>query len=153
MVLQTKRYVDTTAAAAAAAAAAANANVPVGAPKPSHVRELLLTLKTRLEAQLYGNGAAAAVGINDMASRGGITDTADTAREIHDTVVERAVHDNIARQLEQVNETLSRIDDGKYGICANCLKPIAADRLVVRPFSTLCMACQNQRDRGRLARS
>ena len=51
MVLQTKRHVDTT----AGAAAAANANVPMGAPKPSHVRELLLTLKTRLEAQVNGN--------------------------------------------------------------------------------------------------
>ena len=55
MVLQRNRHVDTT-----AAATHANANVPMGAPKPSHVRELLLTLKTRLEAQLNGNGAAAA---------------------------------------------------------------------------------------------
>ncbi|MEO8288285.1 MAG: TraR/DksA family transcriptional regulator [Chloroflexota bacterium] len=148
MVLQSKRHVDTT----ATVATNANANVHMGAPKPSHVRELLLTLKTRLEAQLYGNGAAAAVDLNDMASRRGITDMADTAREVHDTVIERALQGNIARQLAQVNETLSRIDDGKYGICANCLKPIAADRLVVRPFSTLCMDCQNQLDRGKLPR-
>ena len=147
MVLQRKRHIDSV--------AAANASVPVGAPKPSHVRELLLTLKTRLEAQLYGNGAgkhADATRINGMADRPVISDMADTAADIHDTVVDRAVQGNIARQLEQVNETLSRIDDGKYGICANCLKPIAADRLVVRPFATLCMDCQNQLDRGKLAR-
>lgn len=142
MVLQTKRGVAT----------ATNANVPVGAPKPSHVRELLLTLKTRLEAQLYGNGAPAATSSNGMAAMVGITDMADTAADLHDTVVDRAVQGNIARQLEQVNETLTRIDDGKYGICANCLKPIAADRLVVRPFSTLCTDCQNQLDRGKLLR-
>lgn len=147
MVLQRKRHVDTT--------AAANTNVPVGAPKPSHVRELLLTLKTRLEAQLYGNGAAehaSSAGKNGMTDKFVLTDMADTAADLHDTVVERAVQDNIVRQLEQVNETLTRIDDGKYGICANCLQPIAADRLVVRPFSTLCMDCQNQLDRGKLAR-
>ncbi len=137
MVLQMKRNIDAT------------ANVPVGAPKPSHVRELLLTLKMRLEAQLYGNRAADAIGFDVMS---GVIDTADTAADVHDTVVERAVQSNIARQLEQVNETLTRIDDGKYGICAGCLKPIAADRLVVRPFSTLCMDCQNQLDRGKITR-
>jgi RNA polymerase-binding transcription factor DksA len=143
MVLQTRRNIDV------------DANVPVGAPKPSHVRELLLTLKMRLEAQLYGNGAtenAYAAVNNGFADRHGITDMADTAADVHDTVVERAVQGNITRQLEQVNETLTRIDDGKYGICASCLKPIAADRLVVRPFSTLCMDCQNQLDRGKITR-
>jgi RNA polymerase-binding transcription factor DksA len=146
MVLQRKRHVDT----------AANATVPVGAPKASHVRELLLTLKTRLEAQLYGNGAAEHAGVagnNGMTDRLVLTDMADTAADLHDTVVGRAVQDNIVRQLEQVNETLTRIDDGKYGICANCFRPIAADRLVVRPFSTLCVDCQNQLDRGKLARA
>jgi DnaK suppressor protein len=147
MVLQRKRYVDTT--------VAANANVPTGAPKPSHVRELLLTLKTRLEAQLNGNGATehtSSAGKNGMSDKLVLTDMADTAADLHDTVVERALQDNITCQLEQVNETLTRIDEGKYGICTNCLQPIAADRLVVRPFSTLCMGCQNQRDRGKLAR-
>ncbi|MBF6614600.1 MAG: TraR/DksA family transcriptional regulator, partial [Chloroflexi bacterium] len=126
-----------------------------GAPKPSHVRELLLTLKTRIEAQLNGNGVVEHVGSagkNGMTDKLVLTDMADTAADLHDTVVERAVQDNIVRQLEQVNETLTRTDDGKYGICANCLQPIAADRLVVRPFSTLCTDCQNQHDRGKLAR-
>lgn len=143
MVLQRKRQIDTA------------ANVPVGAPKPSHVRELLFTLKMRLESRLYGNEAtdrADAAGSDGMVGRAAMTDMADTAADIHNTAVERAVQGNIARQLEQVKETLARIDDGKYGICANCLQPIAADRLVVRPFSTHCMECQNQVDRGKLPR-
>jgi DnaK suppressor protein len=145
MVLRRKRHVDST----------ANADSPVGVPRASHVRELLLTLKARLEDQRYGNGVADmayAAGTDGMVGRAGMTDMADTAADIHDTVVERAVQGNIARQLEQVNETLSRIDDGKYGICANCSRPIATDRLVVRPFATLCMDCQDQLDRGKLAR-
>lgn len=141
MVLQIKRQVATT------------ANVPVGVPKPSQVRELLLTLKTRLEGQLYGNGAANmadAPGTDDMVGKANMTDIVDVASDVHDTVVERAMQDNIARQLGQVDETLARIEEGKYGICANCLRPIAADRLVVRPFSVLCMNCQNRLDLGKL---
>lgn len=140
MVRRRKRHVDTA------------ATVPVGAPNPSYVRELLLTLRTRLEVQLNGNGAGDATSSKGNAGMVGLTDMADTAADVHDTVVERAVQGNITRQLEQVNETLTRIDDGKYGICAHCLKPIAADRLVVRPFSTLCIDCQNQLDCGKLAR-
>ena len=144
MVMQRKRQIN------------AAANVPVGAPQPSHVRELLVTLKTRLESRLYGNEAddrADAAGTNGMVARANMTDLTETVDDIHDTVVERAMQGNIARQLDQVKETLARIDDGKYGICANCLQPIAADRLVVRPFSTHCMECQNQVDRGTLPRS
>jgi RNA polymerase-binding transcription factor DksA len=48
-----------------------------------------------------------------------------------------------------VNEALARIEDGKYGICTNCLKPIDSDRLVVRPYSTLCIQCQSRLDRGK----
>jgi DnaK suppressor protein len=142
MVLESKRPVDN----------AGTANTPVGAPKSAHVRELLLTLKTRLEAQLNGTEAPDATSRIGMAGMAGITDMADTAADVHETVVERAVQGIITRQLEQIKDTLMRIDDGKYGTCAHCHKPIAADRLVVRPFSTLCMECQNQLDRGTRAR-
>jgi DnaK suppressor protein len=143
MVLPRKRRID------------GAADSTVGAPKASHVRELLITLKMRLEAQFYGNGATEhgrAAASNGMADGPLTTDMSATAADLHYTVVERAVQGNIARQLEQVNETLARIDDGKYGICADCVKPIAADRLVARPFAFLCIDCQNQFDRGKLSR-
>ena len=126
MVLKMKGYVDVD----------TNANVPVGAPKPSQVKELLLALKSRLEVQLNGNGNGHGNGAHDTAGRPNmarVADWSEVASDLHDTVVERAVQDNILRQLGQVNETLERIDEGKYGICTECLKPIAADRLVVRP--------------------
>jgi RNA polymerase-binding transcription factor DksA len=52
-------------------------------------------------------------------------------------------------QLKQINEALVRIEEGNYGICANCLTMIAAERLVARPYSTLCMDCQNRRARSK----
>jgi RNA polymerase-binding transcription factor DksA len=105
-----------------------NPSGPVGAPKASYVKEVLLTLRTRLEPQLQAN-------------------------EDHDLAMVRALQSNIQGQLEQVNEALARIEEGKYGICTECLRPIENERLVVRPYSTLCMDCQNRRDRSRLARS
>ena len=100
---------------------------PIGAPKASEVKEVLLTLRTRLEAQLKDG-------------------------DDYDPVMVRALHGNIRCQLEQINEALARIGEGKYGICAECFKPIEADRLVIRPYSTLCMGCQNRQDRTKGAR-
>ena len=100
---------------------------PTGAPKVSHVKEVLLALRSRLGVQLEEN-------------------------DEHDPGLDRALRDNIRGQLEQINEALARIEQGKYGVCANCLNRIEPDRLVVRPYSTLCLSCQNRRDRGMLTR-
>ena len=105
-----------------------NQTVPMGGPKASHVKEVLITLRTRLETQL---------------------ESADD----HDVAMVRALQANIHRQLEQINEALSQIEQGKYGVCTNCLRPIETDRLVVRPYSSLCLGCQSRQDRGMLARS
>ena len=46
-----------------------------------------------------------------------------------------------ASELRQVDEAIERLDAGTYGICANCGRPIPAERLEVRPFATHCVAC------------
>jgi len=98
---------------------------PAGAPKPAYVKEVLLTLRSRLGVQLE-------------------------EKDEDDSGMARALRDNIRGQLEQINEALARIEQGKYGICVNCLNSIEPDRLVVRPYSTLCLSCQNRQDRGKL---
>jgi RNA polymerase-binding transcription factor DksA len=100
---------------------------PVGAPRVTFVRHLLLTLKERLETQLTDDSSL-------------------------DTVAEQAMRGNIQRQIAQIDTALAHIEEGNYGICATCLKPIDADRLVVRPFSTLCTSCQSRVDRGNRSR-
>lgn len=46
-----------------------------------------------------------------------------------------------ASELHQVDDALARMDAGAYGRCANCGKPIPAERLAVRPFAEHCVAC------------
>ncbi|MHC9046886.1 TraR/DksA family transcriptional regulator [Microbacterium saperdae] len=46
-----------------------------------------------------------------------------------------------ASELHQVDDALARMDAGTYGICANCGRPIPAERLAVRPFAEHCVAC------------
>jgi RNA polymerase-binding transcription factor DksA len=103
-----------------------NSSGPVGAPKASHVKDVLVALKDRLEIQLENE-------------------------DDHDPALVRALRSNIRLQLEQINVALTRIEDGKYGVCTGCLTQINADRLVARPYSTLCIDCQGRQDRGKSA--
>jgi DnaK suppressor protein len=47
--------------------------------------------------------------------------------------------ESLRTHLEDVDRALARIEDGGYGICARCGKPISPDRLAFRPEATLCV--------------
>ena len=44
--------------------------------------------------------------------------------------------------LAEIDAALRRLDDGSYGTCEHCTKPIPAERLEVLPMSRLCTRCQ-----------
>jgi len=48
-----------------------------------------------------------------------------------------------------VLDALHRIDDGSYGLCADCGSPVPEGRLEAKPEAARCLACQVKRDRMR----
>lgn len=52
-----------------------------------------------------------------------------------------------ARLLVEINEAIGRIEDGTYGTCESCGKPIDHNRLEVVPQARYCLKCQEQADR------
>lgn len=44
-------------------------------------------------------------------------------------------------ELQQVDDALTRMDAGAYGVCANCGQRIPVARLRVRPFAQYCVPC------------
>lgn len=83
--------------------------------------------------------------------RGGVGNhMADDANETSEQETMLTLEQGIRRQLDLVNAALERIEEGTYGICANCGKPINPARLEARPSSVLCIQCQELQDRGRL---
>lgn len=52
--------------------------------------------------------------------------------------------DQARTRVHQVDEALERIDEGSYGICAECGQEIAPERLEVRPLSVTCVDCAAQ---------
>ena len=45
------------------------------------------------------------------------------------------------RRLAAVDAALRRVDDGSYGRCETCGRPIGDARLEARPEATTCIAC------------
>ncbi|MDQ4132091.1 MAG: TraR/DksA C4-type zinc finger protein [Actinomycetota bacterium] len=43
--------------------------------------------------------------------------------------------------VEEIDQALSRLDDGSYGACASCGRPIPFERLEAIPRARFCVAC------------
>ena len=50
--------------------------------------------------------------------------------------------------LAEIDRALERIEDGTYGTCTRCGKPIEPDRLEVIPYATLCIEDKRRDERG-----
>ncbi|WFE54555.1 TraR/DksA C4-type zinc finger protein [Micromonospora sp. WMMD1155] len=55
-----------------------------------------------------------------------------------------AVLDAARRRLAELDVALHRVDDGSYGVCERCRRPIPAERLAARPSARTCVACANR---------
>ena len=45
------------------------------------------------------------------------------------------------QRLAEIAAALERLDDGTYGTCVRCGKPIAVARLEARPYAPTCISC------------
>jgi DnaK suppressor protein len=56
--------------------------------------------------------------------------------------VELSIERDLAAQIDDVDDALRRLDQGRYGLCEVCGQPIGADRLVAMPAARRCVADQ-----------
>ena len=49
-----------------------------------------------------------------------------------------------SQELSQIDEALDRIEDGSYGVCESCEKPINRDRREALPFARRGLPCQTK---------
>ena len=74
-------------------------------------------------------------------------DPADAGATLSETDRTEAALAAVQSQRRLVLAALVRIDDGDYGTCADCGKPIPEGRLDARPEAARCVACQSKWDR------
>jgi len=56
-----------------------------------------------------------------------------------------ALIDQATGRLAEIARAGRRLDDGSYGDCERCGRPIAAARLAARPAAATCIACAGAR--------
>ena len=75
-------------------------------------------------------------------------DFADVAGETFEREKGLAIESSVQALLTQVEEGLARLDEGTYGICENCGRPIHPARLRAIPYAKLCIECKANEERA-----
>jgi DnaK suppressor protein len=73
---------------------------------------------------------------------------AETATITLDRELDYTLEENATRALEAIDAALGRIDDGTFGTCRSCRRPIVPERLDAIPYATLCIECKRKDERG-----
>lgn len=82
-----------------------------------------------------------AVSIDDALSEPGDDDWSEQAIESADDEVLEEVGEATGEEIAQIKLALKQIEAGKYGICTECTRAIAEERLRTLPAATKCVKC------------
>ena len=73
---------------------------------------------------------------------------ADSASETYMRELDEGLEENAEHILVEIDAALGRIEEGSYGLCADCGGPIGEERLLAVPYATLCIAHKRARERA-----
>ena len=86
--------------------------------------------------------------LGELAGRGADNHLGDMATVTFDRELDEGLEEGAIQTLAQIDRALAWLDEGSYGVCERCGKPIAEERLQARPWATLCIDDQRLADRG-----
>jgi DnaK suppressor protein len=73
---------------------------------------------------------------------------ADSATETYMRELDDGLEENAEHLLTEIEAALARIDDGTYGLCVRCGRPIGDERLQAVPYATLCIDDKRAQERA-----
>lgn len=112
-------------------------------------RKLLLEERKRVAAALEYLHEENAGSMRDEADEAAIADNlAETASVTLDREIDYSLEEASSHVLAAIDEALVRLDEGSYGNCVTCGRPIGDDRLGAIPYATQCIECRRQEERG-----
>ncbi|MCP5535221.1 MAG: TraR/DksA C4-type zinc finger protein [Akkermansiaceae bacterium] len=85
-------------------------------------------------------------GVKTGVGSGVIADETERADVIAENMVEHRLGFSESKLLEKIEYALERLDEGSYGICDDCKKPINIERLKAKPSVSLCIKCQTAKE-------
>jgi RNA polymerase-binding protein DksA len=82
--------------------------------------------------------------LGELAEGGTDNHLGDTAGAMYDRELDEGLEEGARETLAEIDAALQRIEDGTYGICEVCGKPIGAERLAAIPWTRLCIDDQRR---------
>jgi RNA polymerase-binding protein DksA len=73
---------------------------------------------------------------------------ADSATATLNREIDYTLEENSENVLDAIDGALLRIENGTFGTCVRCGRPIAEERLEAIPYATRCIDCQRLAERG-----
>jgi DnaK suppressor protein len=105
------------------------------------LRERLLTERSELEEQLTTiEEQSFATSQSDISGEVSFDEeNADAGTFTFERERDLSIENNVRDLLAKIARALARMDEGTYGICARCGKPIEKARLKALPYVDLCL--------------
>ena len=111
--------------------------------KLEYFRNLLLEQRRRATEDLRADKSTALEGDDGVEDSGEMSEL-DLNRSTALDLADRQTH-----LIEEIDAALQRIEDGTYGLCARCGKPLDEERLKAMPTAKYDAACQAAIDEAR----
>ncbi len=73
-------------------------------------------------------------------------DEMDVARSLADVETHASLIERVEDRLKAIDFAFDRLEQGLYGMCAECGEEIPLERLKVLPFAAYCVDCQKKRN-------
>ncbi|PWT88991.1 MAG: RNA polymerase-binding protein DksA [Acidobacteria bacterium] len=86
----------------------------------------------------------------ESAADDGTQDIADKANMAYNKEFIFSLTDTERDLLQLIDEALSRIEDGEFGVCTSCTNDIKGPRLDAIPWAKYCLNCQELQEQGLL---
>jgi DnaK suppressor protein len=110
------------------------------AQKLEHFRTVLREELTRRTENVRGDQAAAL----EAAADDGVKDSVDMSLQDVSQELALRLGERESRMVADIDQALRRIEEGTYGVCERCGKPIDERRLEALPTARYDAACQTQ---------
>lgn len=79
-------------------------------------------------------------------------DPADRATAESDRAFTLRLRDRERKLIKKIQQAITRIEEGEFGVCVECGEEIGIARLKARPMTTLCINCKSKQEEDEMVR-
>lgn len=110
-----------------------------------HYEKLLKKEKEEREASLIDEGMGLGISLRDQTSELSSYDNhpGDMGNETYEAEKNLSFRTREKFLLGEVQAAIKKLENGTFGLCEVCHREIEKDRLDIRPYTRLCVHCEN----------